>query len=246
MCTAALVRDTGRLRTRVVTRIALGASKRIAPLPHRSHFGVVVRFSGRFEVALLPRRARCVDDSPRPSRRAHPRHPHDGRTRVRVGAPLGLAGARGAPDPAAVYRARDALRGRASRHRYCGERRGLRTGGWRCALFRVRRRPERAVNRAPGRHPLELRTRALVAVGWRRRHARKSHRDTRTRPLRRAVPALRSTHRRGVRFADAVSGRHPALHPAADARAYAPSASSPSGRSSRRRVRSRRARNASS
>jgi hypothetical protein len=224
VCTAALVRDTGRLRTRVVTRIALGASKRIAPLPHRPHFGIVVRFGRPIEVVLLPLCARWVDATPRASRRAGARRPQPGRARAReprpararVGAALGLAGARVAPDPAAVYRARDAVCGRPSRHRHCRERRGLRTGGWRRALLRVRRRPERAVDRASWWHPLELRTRAFVAVGWRCRHARRSDRDARTRPLRRAVPALRSTHRRSLRFADAVSGRHPALGPAAD------------------------------
>jgi len=275
VCTSALLRDTERFRTRVVTRIALGASKRIAPVPHRPHSEVIVRFWGLFELALHLRCPRWVDASPRASRRALARRLHRCPTRGRVRAPLGLAGARVTPDPSPVHCAGDAIRGRTSRHRYRGDRLGLRTGGRRRALFRIRRRPARAFDYAPGRHPLQLRTGALVAVGWRGCHARRSHRDARTRSLRRAVPALRSTHRRRIRFAHAVSGRHPALGPAADASARPPkyrfvsrppecfgtlgtnryfrefygratSRSSPVASSSITRVNSRRARNVSS
>jgi hypothetical protein len=112
----------------------------------------------------------------------------------RILASLGVAGARGAPDPASVYRPGDSVFGRPSRDRHCRNGRHLCPGGRRRAFLRLRRRPERAVDRAFRRSALELRARALIAVRWRSGVAGRGYWNSRTRALCRTVPAFRRAH----------------------------------------------------
>ena len=206
--------------------------------------------STRPRFARAARRRPWVDASSHSRPRARFReHPLGTVSRGRADS-VGVAGSWDASDPATVPGAVHAIFGRAPRHRRRGERRCLRARRRRRALRRLRRRSGCALDRASGSDSVELRAGSLGAGRRRLSAARRTGRRARAGALCPGLPALRCSHRRPVRVASALSGRHPALGAPADANAHVrsgnTSVSSPPGRSSTQRVRPSRARKASS
>ena len=129
---------------------------------------------------------------------------------------VGVAGARFAPDRAAIHCACDPVLCRAPGNRHRGDRGRVRPGRRHRALLGLRGRSQRALDLAPGRCDLQLRIGEVEATRRRRGDEGRSDRSTRARALRRVVPALWSARARSVCLTPALPRRCPTTDSLAD------------------------------